>query len=156
MPVICPGCKVSIMIQNRICLCFTHLVVQIVLSVYFETIHLVSKSYISTFAPVNEASPVSPVSGNIKFNLWCLTPSSTSPGISSTSGVSSNKELTAVIFFNNLKASNYPWYKKHLNQHNVIHIMFNENTKRMFNIRAIYYPYRKGTSYGLTESISGC
>ena len=28
--------------------------------------------------------------------------------------------------FNHLKVSHYPWYKKHLNQHNVIHIMFNE------------------------------
>ncbi len=28
--------------------------------------------------------------------------------------------------FNTLKVSGYPWYRKHLNQHNVIHIMFNE------------------------------
>ena len=28
--------------------------------------------------------------------------------------------------FDTLKVSQYPWYKKHLNQHNVIHIVFNE------------------------------
>ncbi len=28
--------------------------------------------------------------------------------------------------FGSLRASGYPWYKKHLNQHNVIHIMFHE------------------------------
>ena len=28
--------------------------------------------------------------------------------------------------FDRLKVSGYPWYRKHLNQHNVIHIMFNE------------------------------
>ena len=35
-------------------------------------------------------------------------------------GVDSHEE------FDTLKVSNYPWYKQHLNQHNVIHIMFNE------------------------------
>lgn len=35
-------------------------------------------------------------------------------------GVDSHEE------FDTLKISGYPWYKKHLNQHNVIHIMFNE------------------------------
>ena len=28
--------------------------------------------------------------------------------------------------FDRLAVSQYPWYQKHLNQHNVIHIMFNE------------------------------
>ena len=28
--------------------------------------------------------------------------------------------------FDTLKVSQYPWYKKHLNRHNVIHIVFNE------------------------------
>lgn len=35
-------------------------------------------------------------------------------------GVESNAE------FGTLSVSKYPWYKKHLNKHNVIHIMFNE------------------------------
>lgn len=35
-------------------------------------------------------------------------------------GVDSNEE------FGTLSISKYPWYKKHLNKHNVIHIMFNE------------------------------
>ena len=35
-------------------------------------------------------------------------------------GVDSSKE------FERLKVSGYAWYKRHLNQHNVIHIMFNE------------------------------
>lgn len=35
-------------------------------------------------------------------------------------GVDSHEE------FDTLKVSRHPWYKKHLNQHNVIHIMFNE------------------------------
>lgn len=35
-------------------------------------------------------------------------------------GVDSHEE------FDTLKVSGYPWYHKHLNQHNVIHIMFNE------------------------------
>lgn len=35
-------------------------------------------------------------------------------------GVDSHAEFDA------LKVSRYPWYKKHLNQHNVIHIVFNE------------------------------
>lgn len=35
-------------------------------------------------------------------------------------GVDSNGELET------LSVSKYPWYKKHLNKHNVIHIMFNE------------------------------
>ena len=35
-------------------------------------------------------------------------------------GVDSHEE------FDTLTVSNYPWYKQHLNQHNVIHIMFNE------------------------------
>ena len=39
------------------------------------------------------------------------------------------KGIDSSNIFNNLKASNYPWYKKHLNQHNVIHIMFNEVPK---------------------------
>ena len=35
-------------------------------------------------------------------------------------GVDSHEE------FDTLNVSKYPWYKKHLNQHNVIHIMFND------------------------------
>lgn len=35
-------------------------------------------------------------------------------------GVDSHEE------FDTLKVSEYPWYRKHLNQHNVIHISFNE------------------------------
>lgn len=35
-------------------------------------------------------------------------------------GVDSHEE------FDTLKASKYPWYRKHLNQHNVIHIVFNK------------------------------
>ena len=35
-------------------------------------------------------------------------------------GVDSHEE------FDTLKVSEFPWYKKHLNRHNVIHIMFNE------------------------------
>ena len=35
-------------------------------------------------------------------------------------GVDSHKE------FDSLAVSKYPWYKKHLNQHNVIHITFNK------------------------------
>ena len=35
-------------------------------------------------------------------------------------GVDSHKE------FDTLKVSRFPWYRKHLNQHNVIHIMFHE------------------------------
>ena len=35
-------------------------------------------------------------------------------------GVDSHEE------FDTLKVSKYPWYKKHLNQHNVIHISFNK------------------------------
>ncbi len=35
-------------------------------------------------------------------------------------GIDSSEE------FKHLNASGYPWYKKHLNAHNVIHIMFNE------------------------------
>lgn len=35
-------------------------------------------------------------------------------------GVDSSEE------FDHLKVSGYAWYKKHLNQHNVIHIVFNE------------------------------
>lgn len=35
-------------------------------------------------------------------------------------GIDSHEE------FDTLKVSGYPWYRKHLNQHNVIHIVFNE------------------------------
>lgn len=35
-------------------------------------------------------------------------------------GIDSSKE------FDSLKVASYAWYKKHLNQHNVIHITFNE------------------------------
>ncbi|MDO4329969.1 MAG: AAA family ATPase [Lachnospiraceae bacterium] len=38
-------------------------------------------------------------------------------------GVDSHEE------FDSLKVSQYPWYRKHLNQHNVIHIVFNEMPK---------------------------
>ena len=32
--------------------------------------------------------------------------------------------------FRNLKASSYDWFEKHLNKHNVIHIMFNETPRK--------------------------
>lgn len=35
-------------------------------------------------------------------------------------GIDSHEE------FDTLKVAEYPWYRKHLNQHNVVHIMFNE------------------------------
>ena len=35
-------------------------------------------------------------------------------------GIDSHEE------FGRLKASGYPWYEKHLNQHNVIHMVFNK------------------------------
>ena len=38
-------------------------------------------------------------------------------------GVDSHRE------FDTLKISRYPWYKRHLNQHNVIHIVFNETPR---------------------------
>lgn len=37
-----------------------------------------------------------------------------------------SKGIDSHAEFDTLKVSQYPWYKKHLNQHNVIHIMFNE------------------------------
>ncbi len=37
-----------------------------------------------------------------------------------------NKGVDSHEEFDMLKVSQYPWYKEHLNQHNVIHIMFNE------------------------------
>ena len=37
-----------------------------------------------------------------------------------------NKGIDSHKVFDNLKVSQYPWYKEHLNHHNVIHIMFNE------------------------------
>lgn len=37
-----------------------------------------------------------------------------------------NKGVDSHEEFDTLKVSQYPWYKEHLNQHNVIHIMFNE------------------------------
>lgn len=35
--------------------------------------------------------------------------------------------------FRNLKVSEYDWYEKHLNQHNVIHIMFNKMPNEVTN-----------------------
>ena len=40
-------------------------------------------------------------------------------------GVDSHEE------FDTLKVSRYPWYRKHLNRHNVIHIAFNKNTEEI-------------------------
>lgn len=37
-----------------------------------------------------------------------------------------SKGIDSDKIFKQLKISNYDWYKKHLNKHNVIHIMFNE------------------------------
>lgn len=37
-----------------------------------------------------------------------------------------NKDIDSHEVFDTLNVSQYPWYKKHLNHHNVIHIMFNE------------------------------
>lgn len=39
------------------------------------------------------------------------------------------KRVDSSRLFCNLKVSGYDWYEKHLNQHNVIHIMFNEMPK---------------------------
>ena len=40
------------------------------------------------------------------------------------------KENDSSEIFRGLKASSFDWYEKHLNQHNVIHIMFNEMPRR--------------------------
>lgn len=40
-----------------------------------------------------------------------------------------NKGIDSHEEFDTLNVSQYPWYKEHLNQHNVIHIMFNEVPK---------------------------
>lgn len=42
-------------------------------------------------------------------------------------GVDSHEE------FDMLKVSEYPWYREHLNRHNVIHIAFNKNTEEIRN-----------------------
>ena len=42
-------------------------------------------------------------------------------------GVDSHEE------FDTMKVSEYPWYRKHLNRHNVIHIAFNKNTEEVRN-----------------------
>ena len=40
------------------------------------------------------------------------------------------KENDSSEIFRGLKVSSFDWYEKHLNQHNVIHIMFNEMPRR--------------------------
>lgn len=53
-------------------------------------------------------------------------------------GVDSHKE------FDTLKVSRYPWYRKHLNQHNVIHIMFNKMPDEMITYAQYISRIKKG------------
>lgn len=58
-------------------------------------------------------------------------------------GIDSHEE------FDTLRVSQYPWYKKHLNQHNVIHIVFNEMPDEATN----YTQYIKRIKKGLIADL---
>ena len=58
-------------------------------------------------------------------------------------GVDSHEE------FDTLKAAQYPWYKKHLNRHNVIHIVFNQMPAES----AGYEPYIGRIKKGLIRDL---
>lgn len=58
-------------------------------------------------------------------------------------GIDSHEE------FDTLRVSQYPWYKKHLNQHNVIHIVFNE----MPDEATTYTQYIKRIKKGLIADL---
>ena len=58
--------------------------------------------------------------------------------------------------FDRLAVSQYPWYQKHLNQHNVIHIMFNEIPAEITDYNHYINRIKKNAASGSAKSLPRC
>ncbi len=93
---------------------------------YFVDKTNILKELVSAITPMGDDDAEEDAGGNIKY--ICITrprrfgKTMTANMISSYFG----KNIDSGAFFQNRNVSSFPWYRKHLNRHNVIHIMFNE------------------------------